>query len=68
MTVQVKETYRIINPADLIDMMNQLNVLLSRISSRLDQMDGTRGTPKYNADIDLQGHNITNVGTITYST
>jgi len=65
MTIEIREHYRIINPADLADLTRQLNTILSRIGDRLDKMDGTRGTPAFEADIDLQGHNILNVGTIT---
>ena len=67
MTIEVREHYRIINPADLTDLVNQLNTVLARIADRLDKMDGTRGTPAFETNIDLKGHNITNVGTITYA-
>lgn len=63
----LRRQYRIVNPADLQDLANQLNSLLSLISERLDQIEGYRGTPAFESAIDMQGNDITNVGTITYA-
>lgn len=55
--------YLIINPADLDDLANQLNRVLSKLADRLDQIEGYRGTPTFHGDLDLQGNAIRNVGT-----
>ena len=63
----IRRQYRIVNPADLTDLVNQLNTVLAAISDRLDEMQGYRGTPAFEASVDLKGHDLTNVGTITYA-
>ena len=64
-TLILRRHYRIVNPTDWQDLAEQVNTLLAAISDRLDQMEGFRGSPALEADLDLQGHNILNVGTIT---
>lgn len=39
-----RQTYRIMNPANLQDLANQLNNLLALIAERLDRIEGYRGT------------------------
>jgi len=63
----IRQHYRIVNPSSLEDLANQLNTILVHISERLDEMQGYRGTPQFQADVDLDGHNLLNVGTITYA-
>lgn len=63
----LRQQYRILNPTDLTDAVNQLNNLLAQITDRLDQIEGYRGTPAFESAIDMKGNDITNVGTITYA-
>ena len=63
----IRQQYRIVNPADLTDLANQLNTILTSLADRLDAMEGWRGTPTFKTAIDLDGNDITNVGTITYA-
>lgn len=66
--MNTKQHYIITNPSSLTDLANQLNVLLSRLSDRLDAMEGYRGTPTFQGDIDLQGNRIINAGAAVATT
>lgn len=57
--------YRVVNPADFTDLSNQLNNLFSQVGNRLDQMEGWRGTPAFQSDIDLGGNKGVNAGVAT---
>lgn len=40
----IRQAYRIVNPANLEDLANQLNALLVLLAERLDRIEGYRGT------------------------
>lgn len=41
------------------ELITSLNFALSRISDRIDKMEGVRGTPTFESNIDLQSNKIT---------
>jgi hypothetical protein len=53
--------YRIIAPQTTTELAEQLNMILDRLSERLDQMEGYRGTPTFKASIEMLGNKIKNV-------
>jgi len=53
--------YHILGAQSLEDLRNQLNMLLSEVSDRLDRIEGLRGTATIESDLDLTGS--ANVGT-----
>lgn len=63
-----RRLYRIVNPSNLTDLANQLNNLLGQLSDRFDQIEGFRGTPAFESDVDLQGNRIINVGAAVAAT
>lgn len=55
-----KTVYRLSN----LD-LNELNRAFQSISDRMDKQEGWRGTPEFQADIDLKSNKATNVATAT---
>jgi hypothetical protein len=44
---QVRDNYNIVYREDMRSVVNNLNMVLGRLASRLDQMEGLRGTPTF---------------------
>lgn len=60
MPEQSRDIYRIQHAQDLRDAENQLNMILARLSDRLDRMEGLRGNPTfYKSVFDMAGGNMT---------
>lgn len=55
-----KEIYRVINPASLEDLANQVNRILAMQADRADSQEGRRGMPVFYSNLDLGGHRGTN--------
>ena len=56
-----KETYQI-NANTVQELTQTLQFILNRISDRIDQLEGNRGNPTFNANLDLQSNKITQLG------
>ena len=54
---EIRHVYRIGAPTT-----EQINAQLGAIGQRLDQMEGFRGTPEFQADVNLKGNKATNAG------
>lgn len=50
MADQIRDIYRVSSTKDVNSLSADLNRVLQRISDRMDQMEGFRGTPKYYTD------------------
>ena len=47
---------------------SEINLLLSQLAERLDQIEGYRGTPTFQAAPDLNEKKVTNIGAATVNT
>jgi hypothetical protein len=61
MAKEQAEFYFIHGPSDLPDMATQVNMLMSRMASRMDKIEGYLGGPVFQSSIDLNGQPILNV-------
>jgi len=61
MTRENLAQYRVHNPSSLEDAVNQFNRILAQIAMRFDELQGSRGTPTFYADVDLQSNKIGSV-------
>lgn len=57
---QVRRQYRITAPT-----VDEINFIFGQMADRLDQMEGFRGTPQFQADVDFAGHKGTSAGSAT---
>lgn len=45
--------------------LTDLNFVLSQIADRLDELEGRRGTPSFNSDVDMNGNKVTDAAAAT---
>ncbi|MGB0717977.1 MAG: hypothetical protein ACPGO7_01465 [Alphaproteobacteria bacterium] len=57
-----------ISAMSIQELTTQLNFALARIADRVDKLEGVRGNPTFESDIDLQTNKITDMSSGTAST
>lgn len=58
---QTMERYALGQVQSLEELLPQLNSILARMTTRLDQMSGLNGTPTFHSAVDMRGQRIANV-------
>ena len=55
------QIYQLVAPSDIATLTAQMNLILSQLSDRLDNLEGYRGTPKFYSSVDANGNKIQNL-------
>ncbi len=56
------EIYQLHHSQDINSLVHELNGVLSRISSRINALQGVTGDSKFGSSINMSGNRITNIG------